>query len=74
MDELNSLPYLDVVIRETLRVHAPVPATMRVAVQDDVVPLAKPFVDRKGVVRDTLTSVISSSWSNVCEVLTSVVE
>ncbi|OBZ66502.1 hypothetical protein A0H81_13684 [Grifola frondosa] len=35
MDELMSLPYLDAVIRETLRVHAPVPATMRVATKDD---------------------------------------
>ncbi|KAF8960371.1 cytochrome P450 [Flammula alnicola] len=39
MDELNALPYLDAVVRETLRVHAPVPATTRVAVQDDILPL-----------------------------------
>ncbi|KAG6871193.1 hypothetical protein C0992_011546, partial [Termitomyces sp. T32_za158] len=50
MDELNALPYLDMVVRETLRVHSPVAATMRMATQDDILPLHKPFTDRKGVV------------------------
>lgn len=54
MDELNSLPYLDAVVRETLRIHAPVPSTIRVAVKDDVVPLGTPFVDKKGKVRDSI--------------------
>ncbi|KAF7353805.1 hypothetical protein MVEN_01066000 [Mycena venus] len=54
MDELNALPYLDCVVRETLRIHAPVPATMRVAVQDDIVPLAQPFTDIHGTVHETL--------------------
>lgn len=49
MDELSSLPYLDCVIRETLRVHSPVPSTVRVAVKDDVIPLERPFVDRGGM-------------------------
>ncbi|KIK68810.1 hypothetical protein GYMLUDRAFT_36303 [Collybiopsis luxurians FD-317 M1] len=52
LDELNSLPYLDKVVRETLRVHAPVPGTIRVATKDDVIPLGQPFVDTKGVQRD----------------------
>lgn len=60
MDELNALPYLDAIIRETLRVHAPVPSTMRVAVQDDVVPLATPFTDKKGKVHDSITYTIFS--------------
>ncbi|KAJ3878551.1 cytochrome P450 [Lentinula edodes] len=55
MDELNSLPYLDKVVRETLRVHAPVPGTMRVAAKDDVIPLGKPLIDRKGVARDSVS-------------------
>ncbi|KAF5350051.1 hypothetical protein D9756_009191 [Leucocoprinus leucothites] len=54
MDELNSLPYLDAVIRETLRAHAPVAGTVRIAVKDDIVPLATPFVDKKGNVRDSI--------------------
>ncbi|KAK7035894.1 cytochrome P450, partial [Favolaschia claudopus] len=54
MDELNALPYLDCVIRETLRIHAPVPSTLRVAAQDDLVPLAHPFTDIYGTVHETL--------------------
>ncbi|KAG6856730.1 hypothetical protein H0H87_001330 [Tephrocybe sp. NHM501043] len=52
MDELNALPYLDMVVRETLRVHAPVPSTIREATQDDILPLNQPFTDRKGVVHE----------------------
>jgi len=54
MDELNGLPYLDWVIRETLRVHAPVPATMRVAMKDNVLPLSTPYVDTKGVTHNVI--------------------
>ncbi|KAE9397676.1 cytochrome P450 [Gymnopus androsaceus JB14] len=52
MDILNSLPYLDAVVRETLRVHAPVPSTGRVAMKNDILPLATPFTDKNGVVHD----------------------
>jgi hypothetical protein len=48
MDELNALPYLDCVVREALRIHAPVPATIRVAMKDDIIPLSSPFIDRLG--------------------------
>ena len=48
MDELNALPYLDAVVRETLRIHAPVPSTLRVAVQDDILPLDEPIKDKYG--------------------------
>ena len=58
MDELNSLSYLDSVVRETLRIHAPVAGTMRVAVKDDVVPLGTPFVDQKGRVCDNILWVL----------------
>ncbi|KAJ7496540.1 cytochrome P450 [Mycena latifolia] len=54
MDQLNELPYLDSVVRETLRLHAPVPATSRIATQDDVVPLDMPFTDVHGTVHETL--------------------
>ncbi|EIN11680.1 cytochrome P450 [Punctularia strigosozonata HHB-11173 SS5] len=50
MDQLNSLPYLDSVCRETLRVRAPVPSAIRVAQKDDVIPLERPFVDTRGQV------------------------
>ncbi|KAF9234847.1 cytochrome P450 [Melanogaster broomeanus] len=52
MDDLMALPYLDAVVRETLRVYAPVPSTVRIAMKDDVLPLKKPFTDKNGVVHD----------------------
>ncbi|KAJ7182982.1 cytochrome P450 [Mycena crocata] len=51
MDELNSLPYLENVVRETMRVHAPVSFTIRVAMEDDILPLSKPYMDTKGKVQ-----------------------
>ncbi|CAK5269104.1 unnamed protein product [Mycena citricolor] len=54
MDELNGLPYLDCVVRETLRLHSPVPNTNRLAEQDDVVPLETPYKDRYGKVHNVL--------------------
>ncbi|CAK5267085.1 unnamed protein product [Mycena citricolor] len=54
MDELNALPLLEKVIRETMRLHAPAVYTNRVAVQDDVLPLSKPYIDRYGVSHETL--------------------
>lgn len=57
MDQLNSLPYLDMVLRECLRVHPPVPATGRMAVKDDILPLSKPVTDRHGKVHETIRGV-----------------
>lgn len=51
MDDLNALPYLDMVVRESLRYHSPVHHTGRLAVRDDVIPLSGGFVDREGDVR-----------------------
>lgn len=49
MEQLNSLPYLDAVVKESLRLYAPVPSVLRVAAQDDVIPLSHPLKDKKGV-------------------------
>ncbi|KJA19222.1 hypothetical protein HYPSUDRAFT_44481 [Hypholoma sublateritium FD-334 SS-4] len=48
MDELNALPYLDAVVRESLRVHSPVLATTREAAQDDFLPFSEPLMDKHG--------------------------
>ncbi|KAJ7734831.1 cytochrome P450 [Mycena metata] len=54
MEELDALPYLDCVVRETMRLHAPVPASNRIAVQDDVVHLGTPFKDTRGVLHEAI--------------------
>ena len=48
MEELNALPYLDLVVRETLRLHAPVTITGRIAMADDILPLSTLLVDKYG--------------------------
>jgi cytochrome P450 len=50
----DKLPLLDAVIRETLRLHAPVSDTVRSAIKDDILPLSKPFVAVNGKVQDTV--------------------
>ncbi len=54
IDALNALPYLDGVLRESMRLRPAIPYTMRVAQKDDVVPLAKPYTDRDGKVCDAM--------------------
>jgi len=54
MEQLNLLPYLDAVVRETLRVHSVVPNTVRVAVQDDSLPLGTSFLDKNGQTRNEI--------------------
>ena len=66
MDQLNALSYLDAVVRETLRVHAPVPTTTRQVTRDDVIAVAEPFVDRYGVLQDSIRSVPSPSLFALC--------
>ena len=51
MDDLNGLPYMDAVVRETLRLYPAVAAIQREAMKDDCIPLGKPFTDKKGIVR-----------------------
>ncbi|OSC99352.1 cytochrome P450 [Trametes coccinea BRFM310] len=54
MEELSALPYLDMVVRETLRLHAPVAMRMREAKRDDVIPVSEPFTDRHGKVQNEI--------------------
>ncbi|KAJ7693091.1 cytochrome P450, partial [Mycena rosella] len=54
MDELNSLPYLECVVKETHRLYAPVPAVVRMATRDDIVPLGAPVTDTDGTVHESL--------------------
>lgn len=54
MDELSALPYLDAVVRETLRVHPAVPGTVRIATNDEDIPVGEPYLDRFGVKRDVI--------------------
>ncbi|KJA16173.1 hypothetical protein HYPSUDRAFT_47597 [Hypholoma sublateritium FD-334 SS-4] len=42
-DDLVSLPYLDAICRETMRLHAPVPIVNRTAQADTVLPLSTPI-------------------------------
>jgi Cytochrome P450 len=58
MDQLNALPYLDMVVRESLRVHPPVAFTNRVSMKDNILPLSKPVVDRNGRVHHTIRKVL----------------
>ena len=55
-DDLSAerLPLLDAVVRETLRLHAAVPSTIRVAMKDDVIPVSEPYLDKNGKLRNEI--------------------
>lgn len=46
--QILSHPYLDACVREALRLHSPATSTMRVALHEDVIPVSRPFRDKKG--------------------------
>jgi cytochrome P450 len=52
LETLNALPYLDAVVRETLRFHAAVELVGRVAEEDDVVQVDKGYFARDGSFHD----------------------
>ena len=54
MDDLNGLPYMDAVVRETLRLYPALASIQRMARKDDCIPLSKPFTDKKGIVRNEI--------------------
>ncbi|KAJ3513699.1 hypothetical protein NMY22_g14961 [Coprinellus aureogranulatus] len=47
-DDLVSLPYLDAICRETMRLYAPVPMVLRQAKQDSMLPVSKPIIGADG--------------------------
>ncbi|KAJ6573989.1 cytochrome P450 [Mycena vulgaris] len=49
-DTIEALPFLDAVVRETLRVIPPVHGTVRVATTDDLIPVSHPITLRNGKV------------------------
>ncbi|KAI6154202.1 cytochrome P450 [Pisolithus tinctorius] len=51
----SNLPYLDAVVHEILRVHPPVTDLLRVAVENDIIPLSEPVVTKSGEVVNSLT-------------------
>lgn len=54
MEQLNSLPYLEGVVRESLRLYAPVSNTNRISMHDTEIPLQKSYTDNQGVLRSTV--------------------
>lgn len=64
MEQLNALPYLEAVIREALRLYAPVSSTHRVAMHDAEIPLQKPFKDKRGVLQSTVR--YERSYESMC--------
>jgi cytochrome P450 len=54
LSALEKLPLLDAVVRESLRLHAPVPATIRIAERDDVIPVAGPYMDKHGAMHESI--------------------
>ncbi|KAF8633944.1 hypothetical protein AX15_001127 [Amanita polypyramis BW_CC] len=47
---IDTLPYLEAVVRETLRVCPPVHGTIRVATEDDRIPISEPITLRGGTI------------------------
>ena len=58
MDQLNALPYLEGVVREVLRLYAPVSSTQRIAMHDAEIPLQKPFKDSHGNMQSSIRCVL----------------
>jgi cytochrome P450 len=47
MEELQALPYLDMFVKEVLRHYYPVPMTICVATEGDVIPCGTPCTDER---------------------------
>lgn len=64
MEQINTFPYLEGVVREALRLYAPVSGTQRVSMHDAEIPLQKPFTDKHGVLQSTVRYGISTSHTS----------
>ncbi|KAI0033662.1 cytochrome P450 [Vararia minispora EC-137] len=53
--QINNLPILDKICRESLRLMAPLHSSLRVATADDILPVSKPFVGPDGKLYDHVT-------------------
>ncbi|KAI0716430.1 cytochrome P450 [Earliella scabrosa] len=53
-DQLNALPYLDAICKETLRLFPPTPIVLREAFQDSTLPLAEPMRNSDGSMVDNV--------------------
>ncbi|KAI5998243.1 cytochrome P450 [Pisolithus albus] len=51
----SSLPYLDAVVHEVLRVHPPVVDLIRVAVENDIIPVSESVITKSGEVVDSVS-------------------
>lgn len=54
VDEIDNLPFLNALVQETLRIAPPVHGTIRVAMQNDVIPLSGPLTLRTGETVDSI--------------------
>ncbi|KAJ6605585.1 hypothetical protein DFH09DRAFT_897386, partial [Mycena vulgaris] len=53
-DDLNSLPYLEMMVREAMQLYAPLVPTQRMEMKDDVLPLRKPYIDKASKSHESL--------------------
>ncbi|TFK40912.1 cytochrome P450 [Crucibulum laeve] len=56
-EAIESLPYLDAVVRETLRLSPPVHGTIRVATANDQIPISHPVTLRDGTILEAGSSI-----------------
>ncbi|TFK22475.1 cytochrome P450 [Coprinopsis marcescibilis] len=66
---MYGLPYLNAVVQESLRLHVPVPNIVRVAHEDDMIPLSAPITTTAGMVISELPIAKGTSvWSSFTQV------